>query len=527
MSVFGIVFLAIQGFHLARWLLRRAGVLETPPPEPPAVDATSAGWLATLCLPAAVILAVVFFNTHHPGVLVALLVTTTALLPWPLARFVTIPLGLVRTSAALASVARWTFGKDPAGGAALAAVLAALRTQTTTTTTTWLTRTWRRLAHRPDADLLYARTRVQSLTLINGAGVVAAAILADVDDTPAHADALLATLSSFDPRVVPPLSSQLAAERRLHRILAGAADDDSLDVAARVAARRDAALALDAQGASTVFFVQALLRLDATPTDRWRRWRASAWWVLAPRRRHTWSWLRTRPAGWPLPATSLPIQDTVTIPLIDADEGALARALRLHVEAARRPPSIQLAADVALAWERGLEATAANARQRASALGVDGDDVIDGLTTTVQQSLQAMAETLDLSRVDTAALPDRFAIAVAEVRSRRLDALETAAAAWRQRIDGVIDLAPIDELREWVALQELVERVARTGVDGRYVAYEAMQWVVCERAVRLWNSRGERRLANALFRWLLREAERVDDVRGIETQTANVKCGPS
>ena len=92
---------------------------------------------------------------------------------------------------------------------------------------------------------------------------------------------------------------------------------------------------------------------------------------------------------------------------------------------------------------------------------------------------------------------------------------------------GVIDLAPIDELREWVALQELVERVARTGVDGRYVAYEAMQWVVCERAVRLWNSRGERRLANALFRWLLREAERVDDVRGIETQTANVKCGPS
>jgi hypothetical protein len=72
----------------------------------------------------------------------------------------------------------------------------------------------------------------------------------------------------------------------------------------------------------------------------------------------------------------------------------------------------------------------------------------------------------------------------------------------------------------------LANDVAKTGSDGRFVAYETLQWCVCERAVRLWNTRNEHRLGNAMFRWLLNEARAVDDTRGIETQTANVACGP-
>jgi hypothetical protein len=88
------------------------------------------------------------------------------------------------------------------------------------------------------------------------------------------------------------------------------------------------------------------------------------------------------------------------------------------------------------------------------------------------------------------------------------------------------DLTPVGELREWLAVRDLYEAVARTGRDGRMLAWEASHWTLCEIAVRLWNVRAEHRLANAMFRWLLAEATALGDLRGIETQQANVRCGP-
>ena len=484
-------------------------------------------WLGVwiLGVPLWVLFAALCLKAPHVGWFAAWLLTTTVLAPWPIARALTIPLGLPRASAALAKIASWTWGSDPVGAGALAAVLAAAAQSSLARSSSLPARIWRRLAHRQAADLLAARHRVQQLKLISSAGVVAAAVLADLDGDANQADAVIDTLSQFDPRVVAPLAMQIAAERRLQRLLAGAFDDDDVDVTARILGRRAAALAIAGEGSPTVAFVQALLLLDAAPTAR-QQWIARGRWLLAPGRRHTLTWLRKRPAGWPLPVSPVVATSVVVAPVVDVDEAALTRALRLHVEAARQPPSVQLAVDVTLAWQRGLEATTLNARQRAKALGVDADDVVAGLTATVQQSLEAMADKLDLSAVDVATLPVGFSVAAATVRSGRLDALETMVAAWRTRIDGAVDLAPIDELREWIGLRHLVEAVARTGSDGRYVAYEAVQWAVCERAVRLWNTGGEPRFANAMFRWLLREAERVDDLRGIETQSANVRCGP-
>jgi hypothetical protein len=48
---------------------------------------------------------------------------------------------------------------------------------------------------------------------------------------------------------------------------------------------------------------------------------------------------------------------------------------------------------------------------------------------------------------------------------------------------------------------------------------------LCKLAVWLWNLREEKALANAIFRWLLAEAETVGDARAVELETKNVACG--
>jgi hypothetical protein len=41
----------------------------------------------------------------------------------------------------------------------------------------------------------------------------------------------------------------------------------------------------------------------------------------------------------------------------------------------------------------------------------------------------------------------------------------------------------------------------------------------------LYNDRSQRPMGNAIFRWLLREAEALDDQRATMLQTKNVACG--
>jgi hypothetical protein len=319
---------------------------------------------------------------------------------------------------------------------------------------------------------------------------------------------------------------QLVAERRAWRVLRVDDDDVKLSADDRIARRRHVVAGLDGAGSPTVALLQALLDLDDAPERLSTRWRVRWWWLRAPRRLITRAFIHTRPTGWPQPLQARPVVVDDVVPLTDVDASALDRALLLHVQALRQPPSLERACDVAAAWEVGLVSARERTYKRAATLGINGDDAAVDLDETVQQALRAMANVLDLRDVDAHALPALLGAAAADVRSARLDALETTTAAWRDRIDGNIELAPVDELREWQSLAALADDVAKTGNDGRYVAYEALQWCVCERAVRLWNTRGEHRLGNAMFRWLLDEARAVDDARGIETQTANVACGP-
>ncbi|HEY1101638.1 MAG TPA: hypothetical protein VGF99_22050 [Myxococcota bacterium] len=522
MNPIGAIVLAVWLFRAVRWALRKAGVLETPTTtkERRTWRDHSGTYVATWAVVGAFsIVCMIGLGeattvAARLGFAAGLVVAAVVLAPWPLARWIAIPLGLPRVAAALGFLASFTFGRDRAGGAALAAVLAATSAR-------------RRRPTTSDAAVSWTRTRVQQLDLLSAAGVVATALLADLDGDPATGDALLATLSSFDERVVPARARSIAAERRVHRLLRGDLDDRRQPRAARIAARRAQLLSLDAARSPFVQLVQALLLLDETPDDTTLRFAARWWWLLSPRRRRTLPWLTRRPAGWPLPvATSMAPRTPASADDDDNDANVLFRALRLHVAARREPPSLPDTVDVARAWALCLPATREAVRRRAAELRVDGEAVVVDVDRTVQQALVAMAEPLDFGDVDIDTLPEPLAEAVGVIRSQRLDALETINGAWRGRVEGAVDLAPVDELREWVALVALVESVAKTGVDGRYLAYEAVQWAVCERAVRLWNIACEHRLANAMFRWLLGQAEAVADSRGIETQLANVKCGP-
>jgi hypothetical protein len=431
---------------------------------------------------------------------VVLLVTLLPIcLPWPLARFVTIPMGAPRLTAALCRLADWTWGVDRAGGAALGAVLAARNGRV--------------------ADIAVARARVERIDLLGGAGVVAAAFLADHDGDIDGSDRLLQALDCFDRRVVPAAARRLARELQARHLIARGAwpglavlptDGSRFVVFARRCAARLAGVGpADARADEALRFA----------------------WMLAPRRSRT-RVLLDRALAAPLSTSPPPV---VTPP----DDGAraalpLPRALSLYVATTTQRPAPTIAQVVALAdaWGEALATERPAWTARARALGVvDLDVVARGVEETVVDSLVTLVERLDLSLAAITELPPLFARAVDKVRTGRLDALDIAAAALRHRLqeanaDAGGDLAPVFELREWLALRALYDDVARTGADGRALAWQACQSTLCEFGVRLWNRRAEHRLANAVHRWLRDESVVVGDERARETHEFNVRCGP-
>jgi hypothetical protein len=426
----------------------------------------------------------------HPVAAGFALVLTPMCIPWLLVRAVFIPLGLPRGAWALTHLADWVWGRDRAGGAMIAAVLAAG-------------------ARRRQKDLAWARARLQKLDLLSGAGVVAAALLADIDGDAARARALFQAFKSFDDRVVPKTARHIAIEHELIELLA--------------AGDLDAATWVDVRGSRFGHFARAVAaRLGGRDeVSLFTDLRLRLFWLLAPRRRRTLPLLRTALRARPPKKQQATTTTTTTT-------APLPHALALHVSATQQTsPTLADVQALAEAWDPALKEASLDLVKRARALGVhDVDDVARGIEETVTASLCDLVAQLDLSDVDVKEQPLLLQTAIERVRAERMDALETATAALRLRNEQTIDLAAVDELREWAALRALYVSVQRTGSDARAVAYDAAQWTLCEVAVRLWNVRAEHRLANAVFRMLLDEATALKDTRGIETQTANVKCGP-
>lgn len=424
--------------------------------------------------------------------------------PWPIARATLIPLGYPRLAYWLTYASDYAFHRDRHGGAAIAAAWA--------------------LSMQPrldEADAAWLSDRLAAEEPLGGAGVVAHALLLSARGDRDGARALLTTVEAIDERACP-----RAAKRVANGWL-------SADAAERGEWMRVAELgATLARGGRLPWLLsgvaQALLLEPMAPDSigLWMRW------AIAPHRDATKPMveraIHAKAGGFIEPEDDAPIA-----PLVLGGEGggdALATAMSLHAAVLARPAAELRADDIRAAlqaWDAVLDDRATERRvlERALVLGAGGGSTIERVRGAIEDDLAGVIVASGLSLVD---LGDGGVSARvrAKIRDGLLSEIEAASDAVRRRVDDQRALPATDEWREWANLRERYQHgVARGGMDLRRLAFAKVYPDLCSFAVWHFNDRGERALGNAIFRFLLAEAEATDDQRAIALQTKNVACG--
>jgi hypothetical protein len=424
--------------------------------------------------------------------------------PWPIARLVLIPLGLPRLAYFLTWTSDYTFHLDRQGGAALAGAWALVR--------------------QPKLDEAAAEWIAQKLAqgeVLRGAGVFASGLLLAARGDLDGARALIESVHDLDPRASPPAlgrfaSSWLAAD--------AAARGDWLRVG-------ELGLRLGDSGreAWLLSAVAQTLRFEPMAPGRLGLWLR---WAIAPHRSKTLPIVRRALAALD-GAFVEPEADAPRTPTAPAHEGDdFSTALSLHASLLRRSRgavkgdevrALSHAWDVVLSdrvTERGIEA-------RALVLGASGPKpALDRLRGAIEEDIVAVVLAADLSLSELGAHSATAERVRRGVRDRLLSEVEAMADAIRRRADERRELPAIDEWREWNALHRAYARGVRlAGQDFRRLAFHKVHPDACSLAVWLFNDRKQRPLGNAIFRFLLTEAEAIDDPRAIALQTKNVGCG--
>ncbi|WP_437732617.1 hypothetical protein [Sorangium sp. So ce1335] len=469
------------------------------------------------------VLAVLFVSTVPRGSLAGLLVLAPPLAlfgPWLAARHVFIPLGLPRAAYAAARRSLFAWPADPRGGAALAAAWALCRARRPDPAAeAWLgdllegTGQRRGAGRGGDGGPAAAGTEP-----LRGAGIAAGAMLAAYRGDIEGARALFESVACLDERACP---------REARRIAAGW-------LAAEAAARGDWAAvverAADGGGRATALLGAAAARLlgDVSAPGAVALWLR---WLAAPRRRATLPLLRRALAagdGAPRPEPEEPEPRAGKV----AEGDLWSRAVLLHATLLLRPRGKVSGDDLRRlggAWDAALEDERAQAelRERALSLGASGAQAALGpLARAVEEDLAAA---LRAARVPLAEWDDLGAT-IGRTRRRLRDELlsevEIACDALRRRVDEKRELPALAEWREWTALRAQYEAAAElAGTEFRRLAFPKLHADVCHAAVWLFNTRKERAIGNAMFRWLLAEAEALEDARLAGLQRGNVACG--
>ncbi|WP_437763933.1 hypothetical protein WMF27_38300 [Sorangium sp. So ce281] len=438
------------------------------------------------------------------------------MVPWSFARHALIPLGLPRAAYFVASLSDGAFRVDRRGGAALAAAWALCR------------------ARKPDAAVeAWVSERIErggehaggapapssaSAAPLRGAGIAAGAMLAAHRGDVEGARALFDSVAGLDERACPDAARRVAASW-LAAEAASRGDWGAVSGYACVSGGR-AMWLLGAVAARLVGEEPAPGALGL-----WLRW------LVAPRRRATLPIVRRAleaGAGAPRPEPEAPEPCAARV----AEGDLWSRAVLLHAALLLRPRG-QVSGDdlrrLGGAWDAALDDERAQAelRERAASLGASGAQAALGpLARAVEEDLAA---TLRAARVPRAAWDDLGAT-IGRTRRRLRDELlsevEIACDALRRRVDERRELPALSEWREWTSLRAQYEAAAvLVGVEFRRLAFPKLHADVCHAAVWLFNTRKERAIANAMFRWLLAEAEALEDSRLTALQRGNVECG--
>lgn len=437
----------------------------------------------------------------EPVAFVALPFIVVSCWPWAFATRVLIPRGMVAAAHFVVRGSTWVWFDDNEGGALVAAAWAALR------------------GGAKPAAMAFVERRLGPDDA-GAANLLATGLLAQARGDRAAARQWIASLVEFEGNSAPRMARVLAvqwcaaeaAERGAWARVIELGEDRDADRATRLLAAVGRRL-LGRPPVPEPRDLQALLRAVA----------GRAGFVALVERAS---------AHAPDDATSAPMPPRAE-PIAPTTGSPREHALRLHavlVAAALRRARIDLPHLEAAcrAWDRVFDdAPVTKAmRTRAAELGAKLD-APTRLRESVDRDLLAVVRTTELAvGEDPHTKHDSFGRLRRAVRQRLLDELEVLADALHTRVKARKALPVHEEWREYLAIRTAYERaIGLTGEGLHRMAFQIVHASVCALAAWLWNDRKNRVHAHQMFRWLLREAEHVDDAEAIALQKRNVACG--
>jgi hypothetical protein len=419
--------------------------------------------------------------------------------PWTTARWVFIPLGWPRMAYRFGAMAMASWGSDRFGGRVLAGAWALLRaSEPSPQTLPWL-----------QAEL------ENTCVPLRGAALVAHGLLAASRGDLETARTLCRGVNLLDRRVAPRLARKFALEWSLADAAAHGRWRDVIDISQRGSGSFSLA----------AFFRTAARRLLGEP--RAGRFVLVAWWVLARRWWATWPLLKRAWMDPPAPRSELGLDAPG---LLELDP--LGGALELHAVLARVPEGRETRAFVqaTVAWDVALKSTHLQdlAAERAQGLRPGtAADAVEALRDEVEEELAAwaLAHELPLDRLEPG--NDLLESVAYRARNEVLERIESASEDISRRLSAREPLASEDEWRLFLSLQRQCTLAATLGGhDARRLAFEAVNVPLCNLGAWLFNERGEKAIANGMFRWLLDESLLVGSDEDQHRYRKNVGCGP-
>ena len=449
------------------------------------------------------------------------------LFPWWIVSRILVPLGRWRAAWALTHLAAWTWRGDRGGGALVAGA--------------WTLVLRQARGRRPDPKAVsWLVGRRDELRPLRGGGILGSALLAELRDDREGMLELTESVLMLSPDARHAGARGLAAQW----LAAWAAErgdwDEVLAVTRRVRNVPAGARLLH-------LLARARVGRDERPVGKVVLLSA---WLLAPGRRRTWAWVR---ATWAAKrdaqsvarsgsaesgsgaqtqseaesATAAENESEAESEAVRAPRLAVTAHARLSHAAGRTITATELL-QLALAWQQALDSPAVREglAERAKAIGARRWDPLE---TARAQVIDELAELLHRSGVSADALPEPpllLAMAMTRVESLATAEVEARWTPIERRNDDDTALPAIDEWREFVALARAYEAAVRIRGDvGRRLLFEDTDTAISNLAAGLWNDRSERSIANAMFAWLLPEAEAVHDPEAIRRLTRNVAHG--
>ncbi len=444
-----------------------------------------------------------------------LLVGLVVLFPWPTLRLVLLPLGLLRTAYYLSFLCLVRFQDDRRGGALLVAAWALLRAP-------------QRSEAASAPALQFLEKRLHRLKKMRGAAVVAMGLGAARRGDLEAARALLESTFNLDPAACPRWALELAGE---WLSVDAVAQGDWAAVSAQASSHRPRSPLTRLLRACADRFVTTDEPTLVPPSELTLFWR----WLRAPHHRATWPLLQRARRSQPLPPPPAPAASAPS-----ATPGTELPAALRELAGLLAAPSITLTQEQVLrvcrSFDAALHSPATLRRLTERAVSLN-----QGNPEAALRELRAQVAATLSDRLREAALPifallattptgqrasELGAEAAQAVRTQLLEEIEQACDALHDRTTAKRELPLEDEWREWAALRARYHRVCRLGgLTIRRLAWAPLHREACNWAVWLWNERHHKVLANAVFRFLLQEAEELQDESRITLARKNVGCG--